>query len=265
MRVQVPPPAPYQSVMGRNGMAAMNWECSYCGTFTTISDGDSTDDHAMLNLRSKHGAVKLRVFSVSCPNPNCRELSIDLVIRNFSHPAQRQMQWGSIVHQHRLWPEGKVMPLPVSIPEAIQKTYREAVLVLPVSGAASAALSRRCLQGIVRDYFEIPQNRRGDLGAELSFVKDKINSQVWDDIQAVRGVGDIGAHMDKNVDVIIDVDPNEAALLIGLIEELFKVWYIERDRRKEHSSQLKALLDGKRTQQKNAKIAAKVDPDSAAG
>jgi len=67
-------------------------------------------------------------------------------------------------------------------------------------------------RGIVRDFFEIPDNRRGDLGAELSFVRDKIDTGVWEDISAVRSVGDIGAHMDKNVDIIVDVEPEEADL-----------------------------------------------------
>jgi hypothetical protein len=147
------------------------------------------------------------------------------------------------------------MPLPEAVPEAIRKTYREAVLVQPISGAASAAMSRRCLQGIVRDFFSIPSNKRGELGAELAYVKDKVNAQVWDDIQAVRAVGDIGAHMDKNVNLIVDVAPDEALLLIGLIEELFKVWYVERERRIEQSNKLKTLLSSKRRQQKEAKAA----------
>ena len=157
----------------------------------------------------------------------------------------------------RIWPEGRVMVLPEVIPEAIRKTYREAVLVNGISGAASAALSRRCLQGIVRDFFDIPQNKRGELGAELAFVKGKIDPAIWDDIQAVRGVGDIGAHMDKNVDFIVDVEPKEANLLIALIEELFKVWYLDREKRQKVSDGLRELLGTKRQQQKAAKAAVK--------
>lgn len=251
-------------------MVAQNWQCSYCGTFTTINDDDRTEDHATLNSRSKHKVLRLEAISITCPNPFCKELAIDITIRNGSYSVQKmEMQWGNAVYYHGLWPEGRVMHLPSTIPEAIQKTYREAVLVLPISGAASAALSRRCLQGIVRDFFKIPRNRRGELGAELSFVRDMINAQIWEDIQAVRAVGDIGAHMDKNVDVIIDVDQDEAALVIGLIEELFKVWYIERDRREAHSGKLKALLEDKRTQQRLAKEAlkdgAKIVPEKTAG
>ena len=34
---------------------------------------------------------------------------------------------------------------------------------------------------------------------------------------AVRKVGNIGAHMEKDINVIVDVDPDEAQHLIGLI------------------------------------------------
>ena len=44
----------------------------------------------------------------------------------------------------------------------------------------------------------------------------------------MRHVGNIGAHMEKDVNLIIDVDPEEAALLIWLIETLFEEWYIGR-------------------------------------
>ncbi|MCV3738220.1 DUF4145 domain-containing protein [Rhizobium sp. TRM96647] len=149
------------------------------------------------------------------------------------------------------------MTLPDAIPEPIRKSYREAVLVAPISGSASAALSRRCLQGIVRDFFDIPENRKGELGAELSYVKDKIDHSTWTDIQNVRSIGDIGAHMDKNTNVIIDVDEEEADRLVALIEYLFRSWYIERERRKASSAALAAAVTSKRELQKAAKIDAK--------
>ncbi|MGT2429378.1 hypothetical protein ACU4HD_12705 [Cupriavidus basilensis] len=42
----------------------------------------------------------------------------------------------------------------------------------------------------------------------------------WDSIEAVRKIGNIGARMEKDIDVIVDVEPEEAGLLIGLIESL---------------------------------------------
>ena len=39
--------------------------------------------------------------------------------------------------------------------------------------------------------------------------------------------------MEKDIDLIVDVDPNEAQMLIGLIELLIKDWYITQHDRKE--------------------------------
>ena len=43
-----------------------------------------------------------------------------------------------------------------------------------------------------------------------------------DAIDAVRKIGNIGAHMERDINLIVDIDPNEAAILIGLIELLFQ-------------------------------------------
>jgi len=40
--------------------------------------------------------------------------------------------------------------------------------------------------------------------------------------------------MEKDINIIVDVDPDEAAQLIGLIEILMKDWYITRYERLEH-------------------------------
>jgi hypothetical protein len=40
----------------------------------------------------------------------------------------------------------------------------------------------------------------------------------------------VGSDMDKDVNLIIDVDPEEAQQLIGLIETLLAEWYVRRHR-----------------------------------
>jgi hypothetical protein len=51
--------------------------------------------------------------------------------------------------------------------------------------------------------------------------------------------------MEKDINVIIDVDPNEAAQLIGLIEMLMKDWYITRYERQERLKSVKGLAQRK--------------------
>lgn len=150
-------------------------------------------------------------------------------------------------------PRSRARPWPDDIPEEIRKSYLEACLIVSDSAKASAALARRCLQGIVRDYWKIPGDKRGNLGAELGFIQDQVDSDTWDAIQAVRSVGDIGAHMEKDVNLIIDVEPREAELLIGLIETLMEDWYVERHKRNERNAALKTVAKAKLSDKRQGK------------
>lgn len=72
----------------------------------------------------------------------------------------------------------------------------------------------------------------GRLVDEIEQIKNKLDPITWDAIEAVRTLGNIGAHMEKDINVIVEVDPNEASLLIGLVETLLKEWYVAREERK---------------------------------
>ena len=67
----------------------------------------------------------------------------------------------------------------------------------------------------------------------------------WEAIDAIRRIGNIGAHMERDVNTIVDVEPAEAEQLIGLIETLFEDWYITRHEREQRMQSLKALADNK--------------------
>jgi hypothetical protein len=51
--------------------------------------------------------------------------------------------------------------------------------------------------------------------------------------------------MEKDIDLIIDVDPAEAELLIGLVESLIADWYIARHEREERDNALLAMAAAK--------------------
>lgn len=59
--------------------------------------------------------------------------------------------------------------------------------------------------------------------------------------------GNIGAHMEKDINIIVDVEPDEAQLLIGLIEQLIDDWYVDRENRRTRSKSIKALADAKKS------------------
>jgi hypothetical protein len=54
--------------------------------------------------------------------------------------------------------------------------------------------------------------------------------------------------MEKDINLVIDVDPNEAQTLIRLIEVLFEEWYIARQKRAEHLASIVSIADAKKNQ-----------------
>ena len=47
----------------------------------------------------------------------------------------------------------------------------------------------------------------------------------------MRKVGNIGAHMEKDINVIVPVDEGEAELLVQLVETLIEDCYVARHKR----------------------------------
>ena len=58
--------------------------------------------------------------------------------------------------------------------------------------------------------------------------------------------------MEKDINIIVDVEPKEAQLLIGLIERLINDWYIARKNKEDHMAELKELVKSK-DEKKNKK------------
>jgi len=69
----------------------------------------------------------------------------------------------------------------------------------------------------------------------------------------VRSIGNIGAHMEKDINLIVDVEPNEADLLVRLIEVLLDEWYIRRHEREDHMQKVIAAAKAKDVQKTPSK------------
>jgi hypothetical protein len=142
----------------------------------------------------------------------------------------------AVLHHWNLIPPSRAKVLPSYIPQAIKDDYTEACLIVEPSPKASATLSRRCLQGMIRGFFGVSKSRLVD---EIEAIKDQVDPTTWAAIDAVRSIGNIGAHMEKDIDLIVDVEPGEAEELIKLIELLIEDWYVNKHKRE---AQLKAVL-----------------------
>ena len=110
---------------------------------------------------------------------------------------------------------------------------------------------------MIRDFWEI---KKRNLAQAIAALKPKVAPPTWKAIDSVRQVGNIGAHMEKDVNLIIDVDPKEAGLLIWLIETLMSDWYIARHDRNQKMEALVSMAEGKREAKTSAKAVAAAVP-----
>lgn len=114
------------------------------------------------------------------------------------------------------------------VPEKYSKDYKEACLVIADSPKASAALSRRCLQHILREEAKV---KHGDLSNEIQQVIDstKLPSHLSESIDAIRNIGNFAAHPIKNTNTgeIVDVEEGEAEWLLDVLEALFDFFFIQ--------------------------------------
>ena len=119
-------------------------------------------------------------------------------------------------------------PLPDDVPESFASDYREACLVLADSPKASAALSRRCLQNLLREKAGV---KASDLSKEIdeALASGSLPSHLGEGLDAVRNYGNFGTHPIKstNSGEIVEVDPGEAEWSLDILEGLFDFYFVQ--------------------------------------
>jgi hypothetical protein len=100
---------------------------------------------------------------------------------------------------------------------------------------------------MIRDFCGIAQDTLDREIRELRSVVDNdkaprgVTHESVDAIDNVRKVGNIGAHMEKDINLIVEIDPDEAQILIELVETLLEEWYVARDARTKRFASIAAL------------------------
>lgn len=203
------------------------FSCPYCNVVMAISRDTFRTQHPCFEKTDGHLDQQytnipfyestLQVNFYKCPN--CKEYTI--IAKGVGDSVKDVLV--------PIRPISSAKQFPDYIPEAIRNDYEEACAIMTLSPKASATLSRRCLQGMIHDFWGIKEK---NLNAEISTLKDKIPSDLWASIDALRQLGNICAHMESDTNIIVDIDPGESYSLIQLIELLMKEWYINREERK---------------------------------
>lgn len=118
-------------------------------------------------------------------------------------------------------------PAPSEVPADIAEDFNEAAAVLGISAKASAALSRRCLQGLLRDQGYTHHDLAPAIQAALN--SNTLPAAHAENLDAVRNIGNFAAHpmKDKQTDAIMPVEPHEAEWNLEVLEGLFDHYYVQ--------------------------------------
>lgn len=169
----------------------------------------------------RHGDDKWVVNTYTCPN--CDKAVLILV------------QMVNIGGGYRLRDTRFIFPkasqkqsLPEEVTdEVVISDYNEACLVLSDSPKSSAALSRRCLQYILR---EKVGTKAKDLADQIQEVIEGnlLPSDIAEGLDAVRNIGNFAAHMQKSkaTGEILDVEPHEAEWNIEILFDVIDYVYV---------------------------------------
>lgn len=223
-------------------MAGFHWTCPVCGRDTTITDTYHHYDGDIFRIENAEGPHAVALHFVVCPNPKCKRFTFWVELWQVAYQSGQWQRTERVKHW-RLIPPSDAKAFPDYVPQAIREDYAEACLIKNLSPKASATLARRCLQGMIRDFWKVKKRRLVD---EINAIKNRVDPSTWRAIDAVRGIGNIGAHMEKDINLIVDVEPEEAAKLIELIEYLIKDWYINRHEREEAMKSIVQIGDTKK-------------------
>lgn len=171
--------------------------------------------------------------------PSCSKTQIKII--GFGNDVQHIKQTIFPINNTKIFPD--------YIPQQISIDYNEACSIVELSPKASATLSRRCLQGMIRDFWGVSGKK--NLFEEINAIENQISPQVKSVLNSVRKIGNIGAHMEKDINLIVDIEPGDAKQLINLIEYLIKEWYIDRNDTNKMLDSITIINNSKQEQRKS--------------
>jgi hypothetical protein len=192
-----------------------NGVCPHCSIVVRFEDEKTL-------LIGPNSEFPLNIISVYCPN--CQKPIIGI------YPGYKDKQNSLVYNSYRLlWPTSTSRnTVPQQVPKFIAEDYNEAAMVLPLSPKASAALSRRCLQEILK---EAGRTKEKDLSKQINEVLPKLPSYIAESIDAIRNIGNFAAHpiKDTNSGELIEVETGEAEWNLDVLDILFDFYYVQPD------------------------------------
>lgn len=176
--------------------------------------------------------------------PNCDKLVVNLQRGTTGYETNRGAYMLNLEWEKTIYPQQNSFQNEKEIPPQYLEDYEESIKVISASPKASAALSRRLLQNIIREEFKIK---------DKSLIKEIENfsqlpgipSHITDAVDAVRNIGNLAAHptKDLNTGEIVPVEIGEAEWLIEVIEALFDFTFIQPKKLEKRKNELNLKLE----------------------
>ena len=235
-------------------MSEYLWNCPFCNTDQTVTEEGRQVTFADLTIENADGPRRLVVKYVVCPNPKCRQFSLGASLHTLEVAGNRSYT-GKHLKSWNLVPPSHARSFPIAIPQSILDDYHEAYLTLELSPKVAAALARRCLSAMLRDFWQVQPGRLID---EFRQIKGTADPLTWETIESVRKSGTIDAQMESEGVEIMDTAPGDEKLLIGLIETLIVDWYVGREERRKRLEVIRKITGKGGTEMEHEKSGTRV-------
>jgi hypothetical protein len=178
--------------------------------------------------------------------PSCGEVIVIRKVGAYAHGSQGVVVQGGTTEIIYPMTDDEKELVSLEVPDEYRNDFHEAATALGYSPKASAALSRRLLQKLLREKLGI---KKRDLSQEIDEFIANVHapSYLTDAIDAIRHIGNFAAHPIKyeNSGEIVEVEAGEAEWLLEVLESLFDFTFVQpaklEQRRQELNEKLKNL------------------------
>nr|WP_154982832.1 DUF4145 domain-containing protein [Paenibacillus xylanexedens] len=179
----------------------------------------------------------------------CKGLIIFLTTGTFKYYQPEDYEPGEwflqIVNEEKIiFPANKIQrTVPSEVPRHYVADFLEACSVMDLSPKASAAISRRLLQQILRDEYAITKHKLNNQIEDFIGLPG-VPSYLTDSVDAIRNIGNFAAHPLKSSQSgeIMDVETGEAEWILEVLEALFDYTFVQPKRLEERRNQLNSKL-----------------------
>lgn len=214
--------------------------CPHCNTGVYVNFSEST----FVTYESKSGLITHYWAIRHGQCPECKEAIIYLKKSPFKRTSAGQwIPTGSPPTERLAEPQSGSRPCPAEVPADLAKDFTEAAAVLSISPQASAALTRRSLQHLLREY---AHTKAKDLADQIDEVISAgvLPSSLSEQLDAVRNIGNFAAHVQKSKHSgeVLPVEPQEAEWNLDVLEELFDHLFVKPAKAKARKDELNKKL-----------------------